>query len=311
MLRVACQFTAILILFATAVAGQERGTSVPADHGSSKVAKAVGNKPRDMHAAAWQVLGEGLSDKKALSRVAAVTAMADLGRSGVRPAAARLQEDKDADVRIAAALVLGQMKSRSAIPVLRTALRDTDPGVSFAAAQSLWQLGDNTGRQVLLEVLEGERAASDNLLRSGMRDVHHKLQNPKALVAMGAEKGAGTLLGPISMGIPVAKQFLAEPANSPRALTVNLLSRTPDRATVEALKKALWDKDWGVRQASARAAGNIKRRDFVPLLAMLLEDSKPAVRYTAAVAILRITGRAGATLPQPAGSKPLVSAEVR
>lgn len=269
-------------------------------------------QPRDMHAAAWQVLGEGLSDKKALTRVAAVTAMADLGRSGVRPAADRLRDDKDADVRIAAALVLGQMKSSSAIPVLRTALRDPDPGVSFAAAQSLWQLGDNTGRQVLLEVLAGERAANDNLLRSGMRDVQHKLQNPKSLVAMGAEKGAGTLLGPLSMGIPVAKQFLAEPANSPRALTVNLLSRTPDRTTVEALKKALWDKDWGVRQASARAAGNIKRRDFVPLLAMLLEDSKPAVRYTAAVAILRIvSAHAGAAPSLPAGSKPLISAEVR
>jgi HEAT repeat protein len=298
-------------VLATAMAAQQPGA--PAVHQSgalpANVTNAVVSRRGTARSRAWQVLLAGVNDKKALGRVSALTALGDLGGGGVRLAAIRLREDKDADVRTCAALALAQMKSRAAISSLRAALHDPDAGVSFAAAQALWQLGDRSGRQVLLEVLTGQRAASDSFLHSSMRDVQHKLQNPRALVYMGAEKGAGALMGPFSFGIPVAKQFLADPANAQRALTANLLSRAPDRDTLEALKNALWDKDWAVRQASARAVGSMKRRDFIPLLIPLLNDDKPPVRYAAAVAILKIMPGVP-TAPSPASPPPTVSAEV-
>jgi HEAT repeat protein len=87
----------------------------------------------------------------------------------------------------------------------------------------------------------------------------------------------------------VAKQMLANPVSSQRALTVSLLSHAPDAQTVQALKKALSDKDWTVRQASIRAAADLHRRDFIPLLTSLLDDDKLPVSYSAAVAIVRLT----------------------
>jgi hypothetical protein len=58
---------------------------------------------------------------------------------------------------------------------------------------------------------------------------------------------------------------------------------------VQALKKALSDKDWTVRQVSIRAAADLHRRDFIPLLTPLLDDNKLPVCYGAAVAIVRLT----------------------
>lgn len=311
MLPVAYRVTPALMVLATAMAAQEPGAPAvkQSDPLRANVRNAVVSRGGSARSRAWQVLLAGVDDKKALVRVSALTALEDFGGAGVRLAATRLREDKDADVRTCAALALGQMNSRAAVSSLRAALHDSDPGVSFAAAQALWQLGDRSGRQILLQVLAGERAASDSFLQSGMRDVRHKLQNPRGLVLMGAEKGAGTLLGPFSFGIPVAKQFLADPANAQRALTANLLSRAPDRDTVEVLKNALWDKDWAVREASARAVGRMKRRDFIPLLIPLLNDDKPPVRYAAAVAILKIMP-SGALPPRSASAPPTVSAEV-
>jgi HEAT repeat protein len=242
------------------------------------------------NADAWKVLTGGVADKKAVNRIAALTALADLGAvpQGVR-LVSRSLADNDADVRKQAALTLGMMRSPLAIPRLRAALQDQDAAVSFAAAQALWNLGDHSGRNILFEVLEGERSATTGFVDTQVRGMRHRLQNPKSLVGMGAEKGASALLGPFSFGIPVAKQMLANPVSSQRALTVSLLSHEPDAQTVEALKKALSDKDWTVRQASVRAAADLHRRDFIPVLTPLLNDNKLPVSFSAAVAIVRLT----------------------
>ncbi len=304
MQRVACVGVFSLVLCACCSAAQPPRAAQTAPASKRSTANAGGKQPdgqSSLSSAAWKVLRDGLEDKKAANRVAALVALGDLGRipGGVRLVEQSL-DDKDGDVRKQAALALGAMRARVAIPRLRAALEDKDAGVAFAAAQSLCALGDRAGRSLLMQVLAGERPATDGLLDSEMREVHHRLQNPKGLMAMGAEKGAGALLGPFSFGIPVAKQMLASPASSERALTVALLAHDPDPATLAMLKKALWDKDWTVREAGARAAGGMRQRDFMPLLAPLLEDAKPPVRYSAAVAILRLSSaRRGATQSEP------------
>jgi len=250
--------------------------------------------PSNVIADAWNVLRSGVGDKKAVNRIATLSALADLGplAQGIRLVARSLSDD-DADVRRQAALTLGMMKSRLAIPVLRPALEDRDAGVSFAAAQALWNLGDHSGRNILFEVLAGERSPTSRFVDTQVRGMRHRLQSPKSLVGMGAEKGAGALLGPFSFGVPVAKQMLANPVSSQRALTVSLLSHAPDTQTIQALKKALADKDWTVRQASVRAAADLHRRDFIPVLAPLMDDAKLPVSYSAAVAILKLTSPMG------------------
>ena len=298
MQRVACVGVLSLVLGASCSAAQrgsrsEAAVNVPAAKPSPYARRS------SIATTAWNVLREGLGDKKAANRIAALSALSDLGpMPGSVGLASGLLDDKDADVRKQAALTLGAMKARTAIPRLRAALEDKDAGVTLAAAQALCTLGDRAGRNVLLQVLAGERPTTGGLLDTEMREMHHRLQDPKGLVVMGAEKGAGALLGPFSFGIPVAKQMLANPASSERALTVALLAHDPDPETLNKLKKALWDKDWAVREASARAAGSLRQRDFVPLLAPLLEDQKSPVRYSAAVAILRLTSVRRSS-PQP------------
>lgn len=245
---------------------------------------------------AWQTLTDGLTAKKFADRIIALKALADLGPNlkGVHMVAAVLK-DKDPDLRAQAAATLGEMKSRAATPSLRIALDDEAPQVSFAAAKSLWQLGDNAGRRVLLDILQGDKGTKDGFLASHKREAKRELQDKKALVAMGAEKGAGEFLpGPLGMGVGLAKQQFAGATDPARAASAELLSRRPDKATMLALKAALMDRDWSVRAASATALGKLGRPGTRQWLEFALDDSKPAVRDAAAVGILRMsTLRAG------------------
>lgn len=261
--------------------------------GADKLPKKEGPADR-----AWRTLTDGLNAKKFSDRVIALKAMADLGPNpkGVRLVAAVLK-DKDPDVRAQAAATLGEMKSRAAIPALRAALDEDAPQVSFAAAKSLWQLGDNAGRRVLLDVLQGDKGTKDGFVASHKREAKRQLQDKKALVAMGAEKGAGEFLpGPLSMGVGLAKQQFSAGTDPARVACADLLSRRPDKATMLALKAALVDRDWSVRAAAAMALGRMGRPGTQHWLEFALEDGKPAVRDAAAVGILRMSARrAGAS----------------
>ena len=247
---------------------------------------------------AWRTLTDGVNAKKFSDRIIALKAMADLGPNpkGVR-LLSEVLKDKDPDVRAEAAATLGAMKSRAALPALRVALNDEAPQVSFAAAKSLWQLGDNAGRRVLLDVLQGDKGTKDGFVASHKREAKRELQDKKALVAMGAEKGAGEFLpGPLGMGVGLAKQQLAGGTDPARADCADLLSRRPDKATMLALKTALMDRDWSVRTAAAVALGRLARPGTQQWLEYALDDGKAAVRDAAAVGILRMGARqAGAS----------------
>jgi HEAT repeat protein len=242
---------------------------------------------------AWRTLTEGVNAKKFTDRIIALKAMADLGPNlkGVR-LVSELLKDKDPDLRAQAAATLGAMKSRAALPALRVALNDEAPQVSFAAAKSLWQLGDNAGRRVLLDVLQGDKGTKDGFVASHKREAKRQLEDKKSLVAMGAEKGAGEFLpGPLGMGVGLAKQQFVGVADPARADCADLLSRRPDKATMLALRAALMDRDWSVRTAAAVALGRLARPGTQQWLEYALDDGKAAVRDAAAVGILRMNAR--------------------
>jgi len=243
---------------------------------------------------AWNILIDGVNAKKFGDRMMALKALGDLGSNskGVQLVAGTLKDD-DPDIRAQAAATLGEMKSRTAIRPLRTALGDKAPQVSFAAAKSLWELGDTTGRRVLLEVLQGEKPTKDGFVAGQMRAMRRRFGDKKELAGMGATETAGALLpGPLGMGVGLAKKGIAGATNLARADCATLLSRRPDRETLLALKAALVDRDWTVRASAAKAIGVLGRPDTRKWLEFSLSDGKPAVRYEAAVAILRMTSRA-------------------
>jgi HEAT repeat protein len=241
---------------------------------------------------AWECLNDGLAEKNYDRRAQAIAA---LGTIGLRRDAVSLIEgglkDKDSPVRQAAVDVLGTMKSRSSIPKLRAALDDNSAVVSFAAAQALWNMGDRSGQDLFLEVLEGDRKVSAGMVRGGLRHLHQELHDPRALAELGSEQAAGAFLGPAGFGVTAVIELSKDRAAPARAISARLLADDTSDDAREILCEALQDKSWIVRAAAAEALGVQGSLNDVTMLAPLLDDPQKEVRYRAAAAIIRVTSR--------------------
>jgi HEAT repeat protein len=239
---------------------------------------------------AWKCLNDGLMEKNYDRRAQAIAA---LGTIGLRPSAVSLIEgglkDKDAPVREAAVDVLGTMKSRGSIPKLRAALDDNSAVVRFAAAHALWTMGDKSGQDLFLEVLDGDRKASTGLVRGGLQQIHEEMHDPKALAKLGSEQAAGAFLGPAGFGVTAAIELAKDKGAPARAISARLLADDTSDDAREGLREALQDKSWIVRAAAAEALGAHGSLNDIMVLAPLLNDPQKEVRYRAAAAIIRMT----------------------
>jgi HEAT repeat protein len=203
-------------------------------------------------------------------------------------------DDKDYSVRQAACTALGQMKSRQSIAKLHDALNDKAPEVVFAAAKALYDLGDATGRNVLIAVLLGDQADSSSFFASSMHDMKAKMHDTKGLMMLGLKEGAGSFMGPIGYGIPVAEGLLKDSNASGKTVVTTLLAKDRNPEAVKAIRQALGDKNWTVRAASVRALALADNVDAYEAIVWLLDDKRDEVQYSAAAALIR--------LKQPAGS---------
>jgi HEAT repeat protein len=246
----------------------------------------------------WDVLKQGLADHNPNKRAQAVTAV---GSIGATPQVVQLilgaLKDKDVVVRQTAAAVLGEMQARRALPKLREALDDESAEVSFAAARSLWQMGDQSGRDILCEVLMGDRKTGPGMIEGGIRDAKRKLHSPGAMVKIGIDQAAG-LLGPFSMGVWFAEDFIKDKGAAARALSAKLLSTDPHPSSTRELELALDDKSSVVRAAAARALGLRAATDEIAKIQPLLLDSNDGVRYMAAAAIVRLSQPSASAVPR-------------
>ncbi|HUK30245.1 MAG TPA: HEAT repeat domain-containing protein [Candidatus Acidoferrum sp.] len=246
----------------------------------------------DARTNAWKVLNDGLADKELDHRAGAISA---LGTIGVQPEVVPLVEggldDKSVTVREVAATTLGRMKSRGSIPKLRAALDDESPAVVYAAATSLWQMNDNSGEEILAEILEGDRKASRKRVDQGLHAAHEKLHDPKELLALGAEMSAEGFFPPAVFGVKLVEYLSKDKAASPRAASALLLGDGTDAYAHDALGQALADNSWIVRAAAAEALSRHGTQDDIALLAPLLKDEHYEVRYEAAAAIVRLAPR--------------------
>jgi FOG: HEAT repeat len=110
-------------------------------------------------AKAWKIIEDTNTQGNSIQRAQLMNA---LSAAGTTPRSIAILEaaltDKSTEVRQAAAAVLGDVKSLSSIPKLAAALDDDAPEVSFTAARSLWNMGDQSGRDIFMEVLAGDAA---------------------------------------------------------------------------------------------------------------------------------------------------------
>lgn len=78
--------------------------------------------------------------------------------------------------------------------------------------------------------------------------------------------------------------------NPVRAVAATFLAHDPDPATGVALCEAAKDKDWIVRAAAIQALAQRGDPEFEAKIELSLFDSDPHVRYTAAAAVIVLTG---------------------
>jgi HEAT repeat protein len=238
--------------------------------------------------AAWRVLDHGIHDGNPIKRKETVLAMSLLHP---QPRAVALLEsvlgDPDAGVREAACATLGAIESRTSVRKLKLALGDPVPEVIFAAAKALYNLNDQTGREVLTAILLGEQADSSGFVSGSIRSFRLKLHDPKALFMMGVKEGVG-FAGPFGMGLPLAEGLLKDNQASGKTVAALLLATDRSPESLAALKESLNDKNWTVRVAAARAIGTRDATSLYDNVAMLLDDKRDEVEFSAAAALIRL-----------------------
>ncbi len=243
----------------------------------------------DAESTAWDLLHHGLSDGGTARRIQALTA---LGSIGPTTRVVDLLEvglaDKEVTVRMTAAAALGEAQARAAMPRLRQALGDVSAEVEFAAAQALWKMGDQSGRDILLGVLAGERKSGPGFIQGEVRNAKNKLHDPVAMAKIGINEAAG-LLGPFSIGVWFGEELLKDKGAAARTACARLLATDPDAGSLQELESNLNDKSAAVRAAVVRAIGQRGAMPDIVKLEPVMNDGNDGVRLMAAAAIVRLS----------------------
>jgi HEAT repeat protein len=194
-------------------------------------------------------------------------------------------DDLKPEVRAAAATALGQMRATQSIPKLQKLLSDDKVLVVMATAHSLRDLKDSTSAYaVYYDILSGGRKSGGPV--SQQLDT---LRDPKVLAKIGFEQGIGYI--PFAgIGWDAWRYTHKKDPNPIRAVAATFLAHDPDPATGVALCAAMKDKDWIVRAAAIEALAQRGDPEFEGKIELSLFDPNPHVRYTAAAAVIRLTG---------------------
>jgi hypothetical protein len=248
---------------------------------------------------AWELLTNATSDdRRPETKIQGLAALGTMG-SNARSTKMIVNSfgDKDVDVRTAAVLAAGQTRDRRLEPQLRRMLDDKEPEVAFAAASTLWKMGDHSGEDLLLAVVDGERRTNATLMHGSIHRANREMHNPAALAKLGALEGASMLLGPFGFGI-TAYEYIKKNGggDSARVSAVDHLARSRSLEIRKTLQAALGDKNPGVRAAAAHAMRSYHDEEAAKALAALFNDPKRPVQFSAAAAYL-ICVRAVATPP--------------
>jgi hypothetical protein len=247
---------------------------------------------------AWTILSDAAGDLKHMqTRIQALAALGLLRNPRSSKMIADAMAEPDLDVRSAAILAAGENRDRTLTTNLRNMLDDKEPQVAFLAAMTLWKMGDRTGEDILMAVVDGERSAGPNMMRGTGHRIDKDLHNPSMLARLGALQGAAMLLGPFGFGITAFEFIHQSGGDLARVSAIEKLSQEKTPPIHKVLQAALADKDPAVRAASAKALVGYRDEATSMALYALFVDPKYPVRLTAAASYLRTTGVAG---PPPA-----------
>jgi hypothetical protein len=249
---------------------------------------------------AWKMLTDAVTDDKHNEiQIQGLSALGTMGRD--RRSSKMIVDalgDTDVDVRTAAVLAIGQTRNRMLLPRVRKMLDDKEPQVAYTAAVTLWRMGDHSGEDLLMAVIDGDRKASAGLMNGSMHAANRELHDPAALAKMGALQGASMLLGPFGFGI-TAYEYIRKSGggDSARVTAIELISESKTPDVRDELIGALKDKDQAVRAAAAKALRGYREPKVSQAIALLFDDPKLPVQLVAAASYLISSG--AVTMPPP------------
>jgi len=249
---------------------------------------------------AWKILTDAATDTKhTQTRLQALTALGLLRSPRSAKLIAGAMADPGLDVRTAAALAAGLSRDRTLEPDLRGLLDDKEPAVAFTAAMTLSKMGDQSGDDILVSVVDGERSAGPTMMHGTEHRIDNDLHNPAMLARLGAMQGASMLLGPFGFGITAFEFIHQNGGDLARVSAIAQISQERTEPVHRMLLAALGDKDPVVRAAAAEALADYHDTATSMAIYPLFADKKYPVRLISAAAYLRTTGVPG---PLPAAS---------
>ena len=253
---------------------------------------------------AWSMLQDAVTDDKhPQTRIQALAALGMLRTPDSERMIGNAMLDADVDVRTAAALAAGQTRDPNLTTDLRNLLDDKEPQVAFTAAMTLAKMGDRSGEDILMAVVEGDRRTQAGVLHGTEHKISKDLHNPAKLAKIGAMQGAAMLLGPFGFGITAVEFMRQSGGDAARAAAIEEVAQEKTEPIHRELLDALKDKDAGVRAAAARALVDYHDKETQDAVYTLLLDPKDPARLTAAASYLRIMGAPGPSEAKPRPAK--------
>jgi HEAT repeat protein len=276
------------------------GDSGGDDSEGTAAAVSLTSTPQQRIDEAWTILSNAAGDAKhPQTRIQALAALGLMRTPRSEKMITDAMGDADLDVRTAAALAAGQTQDRNLTTNLRNLLDDKEPQVAFTAAMTLWKMGDRSGEDILMAVVDGDRKAGATLMNGTKHSISKELHDPAAMAKLGALQGASMLLGPFGFGITAYEYIRKNGGDSARVSAIEQISQEKTEPIHKELVAALGDKDPTVRAASAKALVEYRDKETSMAIYKLFADAKQPVRLTAAAAYLRTTGLPG---PPPPGT---------
>jgi len=258
------------------------------------ISEAAANALVQIGKPAVPALIEALTSPSNPVRIAACTALGQIGDPAAVPKLMKHLQDPAFNVRIAACTALGQIGDPSAVPALIASLDDRD--ISEAVTNALVQIG----KPAVLALIEALTSPSNRVRRAACTALG-EIGDPDAVPAlrvhaeiMEEAQQALAMLGGTSMALQEAVRMLAEQSLWGvlcRALTSDLVRDAIVQLgsnAVPALMEALCDNNPKIRSAACTALGQIGDNTAVPKLIKCLNDNAIYVRIAACTALGQI-----------------------